>query len=352
MGNKRKVLLIMPDFYSYTAEITQLLEKMQLEVTCVYEEPPRIAFLILRKINRILGKNKGYYLWNKVLWKKISNKGTKYDYLIVIRGNIIESWLAERIKKELLTDRARSVYYTWDSFEYLVHKGALADDFDKAFSFDREDVQKQQKYQLLPLFYLKEFAKNSIQQNEEAEYDMCCIASFNLFRYRELRKIERYNPDLRIYIQLYIDRKLYNYKKKEDKEFADVDERYLVFTPLGINDVIDYCMKSKSVLDITDEKQVGLSMRTIESVGMKKKLITNNKDVIYYNFFSEENVMLIDKEQNYKISRDWLTGKYEIDEKVWKSYSAENWVNVLAGQDEMSEPYIKEQGLDTYENKV
>lgn len=342
MASKQKVLLIMPDFYSYTAEVTQILEKMKFEVTCVYEEPQRIAFLILRKINGIIGKDRGYILWNMVLWRRVSNKKIKYDYLIVIRGNIIKKSLIERIRKELLTDKAGSVYYTWDSFKYLVHKGMLADAFDKAYSFDWRDVQKQEKYQLLPLFYLKEFAGNSLSENEEMEYDMCCIASFNLFRYKQLKKVVKYNPNLRIHIQLYIDRKLYNYKKKEDKEFENIDEAYLTFIPLGIKDVVRCCAKSKSILDITDEKQVGLSMRTIESVGMKKKLITNNKNIVRYNFFSADNVMLIDKDQNYQIRHEWLTGEYEIEENVWRSYSVENWVKILSGQGEISEPYIKE----------
>lgn len=346
MVNKQRVLLIMPDFYSYTAEITRILERMNFQVTCVYEEPQRIAFLILRKINKILGKNRGYYLWNTILWRRISSKKIKYDHLIVIRGNIIKRSFIERIKKEFLTDKSDSVYYTWDSFEYLVHKGMLADTFDKAYSFDLRDVQKQEKYQLLPLFYLKEFARNEISENAEMKYDLCCIASFNLFRYKELMKIVKYNPDLRIHIQLYIDKKLYNYKKKEDKEFAHIDEKYITFMSLEIKDVVRCCAKSKAILDITDEKQIGLSMRTIESVGMKKKLITNNKDIIHYNFFSEDNIMLIDKEQNYQIRQDWLTGKYEIDENVWKSYSAENWVRTLVGQSEVLQHYIKQQNTD------
>lgn len=330
--NEQKVLLIMPDFYSYSIEIIQVLEKMKFDVTCVYEEPQRIAFLILKKINRVLGNNRGYFVWNKVLWKKIYCKGTKYDYLIVIRGNIIRNSLIGRIKKELLTDKSHTVYYTWDSLEYLVHKGGLADAFDTAFSFDRRDVQKHRKYKLLPLFYLGKFVNDNALGNNLIEYDLCSIASFNIFRYRELKKIVKYNPNLRIYIQLYIDKKLYNYKKREDKEFADIDESYITFTPLGIDEVVQYCARSRAILDITDEKQVGLSMRTIESVSMKKKLITNNKDIIHYNFFSEDNVMLIDKEQGYQINAEWLTGNYKIDESIWRSYSVENWVKTLVGQ--------------------
>ena len=90
-----------------------------------------------------------------------------------------------------------------------------------------------------------------------------------------------------------------------------------------IADVID---KSKIVLDIQHPKQIGLTMRTIEMLGMNKKLITTNSTIKNYDFYNPNNICVIDR-NDIKIDMNFLDTPYQaIKKDVYESYSLENWI--------------------------
>lgn len=58
----------------------------------------------------------------------------------------------------------------------------------------------------------------------------------------------------------------------------------------------EYCKNIKHcgiLLDINQRGQTALTMRVLESIYFSKKLITNNKDIISYNFYNENNIFLL-----------------------------------------------------------
>ena len=83
------------------------------------------------------------------------------------------------------------------------------------------------------------------------------------------------------------------------------------------------------ILDVTAKDQSGLSMRTIESIGMMKKIATNNRYIREYDFFSSKNVFIYGEEDNFVIDKDWLDQKYELDSKIYNKYSIDSWVHTI-----------------------
>ena len=55
-------------------------------------------------------------------------------------------------------------------------------------------------------------------------------------------------------------------------------------------EIISLISKSKAILDINHPSQVGLTMRTFETLGANKKLITTNENIKIYDFFDKENI--------------------------------------------------------------
>ena len=51
---------------------------------------------------------------------------------------------------------------------------------------------------------------------------------------------------------------------------------------------------SRCVLDSAQEGQMGLTIRVLEALGAKKKLITTNEDIVNYDFYNEENIYVYD----------------------------------------------------------
>lgn len=65
------------------------------------------------------------------------------------------------------------------------------------------------------------------------------------------------------------------------------------FESLPSAKVVDAILSSAVVIDIHHPSQHGLTMRTIEAVGLNKKIITTNADIKKYNFMIRKMCMSI-----------------------------------------------------------
>lgn len=331
-GKMKNILMIMPQFYTYSEELKAELEKRGYVVDLFYEEPPRLLFLILRRLSDCLKSDFMYKCFSYFLYRKILRKRHRYSFFFVIRGNILTRAFVQKVKNNLLLPNARDVYYTWDSLTYLEHKGDLAKSFSYKYSFDSRDIANKKDWNLLPLFYTNSFDRDQIERNNEIKYDVTCIASLNAQRYKMLKEIVAANPNLRFNIRLYIDKKLYEYKKKTSEAFHQLDMSWVTFDLLSPIEVAIQNLQSRVVLDCTDSCQCGLSMRTVESIGLKKKLVTNNPYVKKYDFWNDGNVFYIDAANNcLNISTEWLQMEYNPNENVRKRYSLQHWLDVIMG---------------------
>lgn len=323
-------LIIMPDFYEYPHYIKHSVESVGFHVDLIYEQPDRMEYLIKRNIGRYIGQDKVFHSFNNRLFNKISSFENKYDFFLVIRGNILSPVTISRIRQNYLTEDAISVYYSWDSFKNLVHKGKLGEFFDKRYSFDSEDVKENPNYELLPLFYTKTFDfSQDASSNDSYEYDLCCLGAFTLERYELVKQIIERNPQLKICVRLYLPRNLYRTKFLSDKRFRKLDFSMVTFDSLSQEEVVSLYKRTKGVLDLTNSAQTGLSMRTIESIGMRKKMVTNNMFIREYPFYSDENIAVINKGGSFSIDKAWIEQDASYDEEIRKKLSIDNWAEKL-----------------------
>lgn len=320
----------MPNFFSYPRDISNELHKMGFKVDLFYEQPPLYVYLIFRKIYNYLGSSFLYKLYEIKLILSISLRRRTYDYFLVIRGNILSGLLLNYVKKHKLNEHGICTYYTWDSFVNLNHKGKLGDFFDYRYSFDSIDVNNNHSYQLLPLFFTENF--DIPDDDIDILYDVCCIASLNKYRYSIVKRIVETNPTIKFKIVLYIDKKLYKVKRKTDPFFRELNTDWISFNLLSEQDIIQLYKHSKAILDITYKRQNGLSMRTIESIGLKKKLITNNQNIKTYNFYNQNNVFLYNDSDNmYDIDSSWINKEYIYSDVIREDYSLHSWLIKVIG---------------------
>lgn len=327
--NNKNVLLIMPDFYKYSSAICEEMTNQGARVFLFFEEPRRSVYLTLRHIRDFLKSDIPFKLFNMYLLKKIK-KATKekYDYFIVIRGSILTLEFLDEVKKNLLKDDSKTIYYTWDALEYTEHKGAIANWFDKKLSFDTEDVKKYKGYELLPLFYIHEYDIEKHIKTEEI-YDVCCIASFDKHRYEKLKSLVDHNDNLSYYIKLYIDPSIYDAKLMIDGEyFKNIEEEYLITEMLSTEEVLDICMQSKALFDITHQEQSGLSIRITEALGLKKKIITDNPHIVEYDFYNDNDCWVVGEDLKLPDNK-WFDQEYSIEEGIRSAYSITNWLKEL-----------------------
>ena len=328
----KQALVIMPNFYAYSVEVKKELEDRGYCVSLYYEQPPNILYLIMRRMSRWF-KTEAFFEWfSSSLYNRIRKEKTKYDFFLVIRGNVITENTIDKIKTNLLQSGARNVYYTWDSLAFLYHKGNLGFKFGQRFTFDSKDAKENEGWELLPLFYSDAFDGDKHEKGDDYKYDLCCIAGFNETRYSVIKKIEEQNPKLKLYVRLYIGEKLFRYKKALHPLYRKLDMNWISFKSLSPEEVAKINSDSKIILDYTAKNQIGLSMRTIEAIGLRRKLITNNKAVKSYEFYNDNNVYCIDiQNEDYKIPQEWINGEYKENESIRKRYSIKNWLSALIG---------------------
>lgn len=346
MKNKN-ILIIMPKFYAYQSKMKEDLESRGANAKFYDEEPEKTKFLILKNIADVLHTEKVFNSFNKKLLNKILNEMPEegYDYLLVIRGNILSEHTILELKTKALKPTGKSIYYSWDSFENMRHKGEIGKLFDWRGTFDSVDAKESKLgYELVPLFYSDDFDGAKLQQPTEYKYDYVSVSAFFPFRYRYFKAFKAANPDKKMCLKLYLAPSVYRGKKlKDPKLVKDLDMDIISFEPFKPEDIRDMCRNSKAILDLAHEKQQGLTMRTMETLGIKRKLVTNNIYLRDYEFYNDSNDLILtdlakkadeaERTGDYSAfvlpGSEWLDKPYVENEEIRIKYSIHSWIDKL-----------------------
>lgn len=320
----KKVLFIAPDFFNYSAIIKNKLIEKNYEVDWFDDRPStNIIDKCLLRVNRNFLKRKiKKYFYNKIFKAMEENK---YDIVFVILGQSFNKEMFDDLKE--INPKAKFILYLWDSVKNFPHIENLSKAFDKTYSFDSQDCEKY-GYEFLPLFYIHE-KKNDL----DIIYDVTFIGTIKKGKLSLFNKIRTELNDkyTKNYFYLYLQSKLvYFYNKFFNKEFRRTKIRDFNYNKLNYEKNNEIILQSKIILDIPMANQNGLSIRTFESLGYHKKIITTNKNVLNYDFYRPENIYYYDGE---KIDFDniFFESEYlELDEEILKKYSLDRWIyNVL-----------------------
>ncbi len=315
--NNKSILFFSPQFFGYHIEIKNKLQEFGAKVIW-YDDRPSNSFttkFFLRINKKLLNKTcENYYesIKNELYGKKLN-----FDYILFISP--------ESISKESLKDlkttfnSSRFILYMWDSFK---NKQALdlLSEFHAIFSFDPNDCKKY-KIKFRPLFFLDIYATN---HGLKSIYDLLFVGTAHSDRYLFVKKIiKQLDSKLIIKLFFYLNGKpLFLLKKIFDQNFRNVKYTDISFKSLSLQENCDLVKSSNIILDINHPKQIGLTMRTIETLGAQKKLITTNKDIRNYDFYNENNILIIDRENPviplqfiksvYKVNTDFIINKYSL----------------------------------------
>lgn len=91
-------------------------------------------------------------------------------------------------------------------------------------------------------------------------------------------------------------------------------------------DYLKLLAKTKTILDIVDGNQSGLTLRCMEALFFNKKLITNNLDIENYDFYNPKNIFILGKDDMNNI-KQFIDSPYElVDEKIVNYYDFDEWI--------------------------
>lgn len=318
-----KILLLETEYFGYQEIIKNELESLNHQVTWMDDRPSTnlLSKAILRVKPSLMKKKVDKYFYKKII--PIAEK-EKFDIVLVVLGQSFTKEMFFDLRKRL--PDAKFILYLWDSVKNFPSFEDLSKAFDVTISFDRNDC-KEYGFKYLPLFYNQKCINDNV---ESVDYDFSFVGTVKRGKINYLKAIRqqlesKYNCYFHLYLQ---SRLVFLFYKLFDKDFKCCNMSDFKYKKLSYAENVDLCKKSKVIIDVTMSHQNGLSMRTIECLGYKRKLITNNPDIVNYDFYRPENVYVFDGEFNFDdifFHSDYIP----VDESIRENYSIDSWVRQI-----------------------
>jgi hypothetical protein len=320
----KKIILFIPYGRGiYGSAISDELVKRGADVFVYDERPSQSTFV---KVATRLIKNEINLYFNQYINGIINlHKQKNIDYLIVIRGEAFSSISLRNLKKAF--PNAKFTLYLWDSIKYT-QTNKIFPYFEKILSFDKEDVSTYCNLIHRPLFFIPEY--RNVGTTKPGKIDVLFIGKIHSDRFGFLNYFDKYLKDNGLVTFFYFNfpsRLLYLKMKLTDKSFIGTRMSDFNFNMIPATKAAEYLQQAKCSLDIQHPLQTGLTMRTIEVLGAKRKLITTNQTIKTYDFYNENNIMVVNR-VNPVINIDFILSPYQdIDNTIYEQYSLEVWLD-------------------------
>ena len=320
---KKKLLFIAPDYYGFNEVVLNgLKEYSDYEVTHIvsnlkykYKSIGERIYNFFSKI--FLGRN----LKKEMKEKYIRNVINRYEYYDILLVNGPYTLTNKELSLALEKSKT-SITIFWDSIEKIPMQKDYLDVFDIIYSFDPEDCKKYNLKRITNFYFIEDNNQNNL-------YDVAYLATYD-DRIKDTEIIFKYFEKHNISVK----GKMFIYK-------SDMNGQTFPENIEVINDIIPFSesykhyLDCKIILDIAHPHQEGLSFRPYEAMGLRKKLITTNKDIVNYDFYTPNNIFVINDVNNFTIPDAFLKTDYqEIAEPIKSNYHIRNWVhNILSIDD-------------------
>ncbi len=123
--------------------------------------------------------------------------------------------------------------------------------------------------------------------------------------------------------------------KSKDSGYRRKYSDILINMPLQYSEYCEELERNGILLDINQKGQTALTMRVLESIYFSKKLITNNQDIVHYDFYHENNIFILPRnlsELSPEAIRAFLNQPFlPYSENILENYDFEHWKKQFSG---------------------
>ena len=244
--------------------------------------------------------------------ENISNN--HYEKILFCRGDRIPTFVLAKLSKQA----KEIINYQCDGVKMCPDIFQKKDYFTKIYSFEKDDIinYPDLKMDFITNFYFKNY--NDILN--EIEYDFYYLGV---------------GIDQRIKILSEFDNLFSSYKKRfllSGSKLGESNDSIEYFiNPIDYKNNLLEAKKAFCLIDLKLESHNGLSFRFYESLYFQKKLITNNKDVVNYDFYNSNNILIVDYDNLIKDDIEkFLQLEYiEINQNIVEKYSFDVWLKQI-----------------------
>jgi hypothetical protein len=330
MPNQR-VLFIGTPFFGYFRQIIESFEARGYIVDhyddrpsenaiikgAIKVRPSAVRVMVQRHLDRILRET----------------RRRQYDLIFVLNGKTLTAEFVQALRSS--NPQTQAVLYLWDALSLYPHVLDFAALFDRRYTFDRRDALNHPQFELLPLFYTHDFEDLSHSPLSTDAYDLLNVCTAHPNRYAVMKRIlpEFRTEGVRVYSYLYVNPLQFAYNRFHEPLFKDARLREFRFRPLNGSAYLELLRASRAVLDVNHSAQTGLTMRTIESIGAGRKLVTTNREVREYSFYDPSRIHVVDIAQFDVASIiDFINSPMEaLDLRQYRALGIDRWVSTIIG---------------------
>lgn len=327
LKGKRILLIALP---GYRDGIILKMRELGAEVDFINDKPNE-GFIC-----KTLGRYKVIF-YQKVIHRYYKKqleplKQKKYDYILSIRGEYTPIHTLKLLKKYY--PDSKCILYMWDGLHKLNTKGIEKKwpYYDRVYTFDRMDYEaNKNKLSFLPLYYYEDYLPKDEPDPDHSvcKYDLSFIGTGHDDRIKIVKNVMRQcrKKHLFCFSYFFIPHRLVFLKNKLfNRNYKHVKISDVHFQMMPLEKLYRIYADSKCVIDVENASQHGLTMRSMEILGLRKKFITTNKDIINYDFYNPNNILVLDR-KNPVIDMSFFQKPYEmLDEQIYRKYSLENWI--------------------------
>lgn len=322
----KKILIVMPFYFEYQRTIKRYLEERGADV-----------YLINENVNEFSLKNRVVSVYFRSVYERMLHNYYKHrilslpnniDVILIIKGSTLGKNEMNCLEEKY--PKARRIMYQWDSVKNYPYAITISKWCQENYSFDPDDAVKYGwKYRALFFDPSKYNAEN------DRKIDVAFICSLHSKRLLIFKQLLNFVSEYKITFFDYLYSNKWSFFRQKylvRNPVFNIKSSYLKFKPLPFDKTSEIYNRTKILVDYKFENQVGLTMRTLESIGHKCKLATNNKQVVLEDFYIPGNIYVYD-ESNFEIPASFLKQEYiDIPDELYYKYSINGWIDDLFEQ--------------------
>lgn len=317
-----KILFLNLNFMEYDRKIAEAMSQHGLIVTNYNYSPNPTP---IHRLLRLITGKRAMQIATDFAQKKLIRLFQKnhYDVVFMTAGHRMKVDTLVRLKQ--INPSALFVWYSWDYEELVDNFSNKIQCFDIVYNFERRQAKKY-GIGFKPLFYCEPLG------NTLKDIDIGFVGTYHSNRHDYICRILDKYPDIssEIYILKHDERNSFNKVKDTLLGRKLYLEKYCHTKGLSYDRTIDITKRSRCVLDFPYIGQEGLTIRTIESLGAKCKLITTNKNIVNYDFYDSNNIYIIDTDNMELPDENFFSSNYkDVPDDIYQSYSLNSWIEWL-----------------------
>jgi hypothetical protein len=261
----------------------------------------------------------------------------RYDYILVIRGEYTTKGALLRLQEAFPS--AKRILYMWDGLHKQNTRGIEEKwkYYDKVFTFDRIDYEaNRDQLHFLPLFYYEEYLPRDCREPNAPDFplDVSFIGTGHADRVKIVKAVmaQCRENGLKTFDYVFMPHPLVFWRNKlTNRDFKGVTAGDVHYKMLPFDKLYQTYADSRCVVDVENPGQHGLTMRTIEIVGLKRKFITTNRDIVHYDFYHPDNILVLDRE-NPTVDMEFFKKPYVmLPPEIYEKYSLRSWILAVLG---------------------